>query len=113
AGAAVTRDRRGFLVVSKAWKTGDTVRLALKPAIQGRKAVNGTTAVAYGPLVFSLPIPEKAEITQRFPEAEAAGLKDFYGYQYDPLDLVSAKRPLKLCADKPGLGFRVVEGQNS
>ena len=84
AGAAVTRDQRGFLVVSKKWKTGDTVRLALKPAIRGRTAVNGTTAVAYGPLVFSLPIPEKAQIIKRFPEAEAAGLKDFYAYQYDP-----------------------------
>jgi DUF1680 family protein len=111
-GAVVTRDQRGFLVVRKKWKTGDTVRLELRPAIQGRKAVDGTTAVAYGPLVFSLPIPEKAQIIQRFPQAEAAGLKDFYGYQYDPLDLVSAKRPLKLYAGRPGFGFRVVEAED-
>jgi hypothetical protein len=112
-GAVVTRDQRGFLVVRKKWKTGDTVRLELRPAIQGRKAVDGTTAVAYGPLVFSLPIPEKAQIIQRFPQAEAAGLKDFYGYQYDPLDPVSAKRPLKLYAGRPGFGFRVVEARQS
>lgn len=113
ADAVVTRDARGFLVVNKKWNTGDIVRLALKPAIHGRAAVNGTTAVAYGPLVFSLPIPEKAEITQRFPEAEAAGLKDFYGYQYDPVDLVSAKRSLKLRAEKPDFGFRVAEAKDS
>jgi uncharacterized protein len=111
--AVVTRDDRGFLVVSKKWKTGDTVRLALKPTIQGRAAVNGTTAVAYGPLVFSLPIPEKAEITQRFPEAEAAGLKDFFGYQYDPVDLTSAKRSLRLRTDKPDFGYRLVESKDS
>ena len=57
---------------------------------------DGTTALTYGPLVFSLPVPENAEIVQRIPEAEAAGLRDFYGYQYDPVDLASAKRPLTL-----------------
>ena len=113
ADAAVTRDPQGFLVVSKKWKTGDTVRLALKPTVHGRTAVNGTTAVAYGPLVFSLPIPEKAEIVQRFPAAEAAGLTDFYGYQYDSVDLVSAKRSLRLHAAKPDFGFQVVEDAES
>lgn len=108
AGAQIDRDKRGFLVVSKTWKNGDTVRVTLKPAIHGEKAVNGTTALAYGPLVFSLPIPEKAEIVERFPEAEAEGLHGFFGYQYDPADLASAKRPLELQAGKPGLGFRVV-----
>jgi DUF1680 family protein len=106
-GAKVKRDKHGFLVVSKTWKNGDTVRLTLNPTIHGRTAVNGTTAVAYGPLVFSVPIPEKAEIVQRFPEAEAAGLKSFFGYQYDPVDLASAKRPLQLQGEKPGLGFAV------
>ena len=96
-------------MVTRDWKTGDTVRLTLKPAIRGKKAVNGTTAVAYGPLVFSLRIPEKAEIVQRFPKAEVAGLKGFYGYQYDPVNLASAKRTLTLQAGKPGLGFSVVE----
>ena len=113
AGATVTRDERGFLVVSKQWKTGDKVRLTLKPAIHGRTAVNGTTAVAYGPLVCSLPIPEKAEITRPFPAAEAAGLKGFYGYQYDPVDLVSAKRLLTLQPGKPGFGFSVVEDNDT
>ena len=108
AGAAVNRDDHGFLVLRKKWNNGDTPRLTLRPAIHGRTAVNGTTAVAYGPLVFSLPIPEKAVIVQRFPEAEAAGLRGFFGYQYDPADLVSAKRPLKLQADQPGFGFCVV-----
>jgi DUF1680 family protein len=108
-GATVTRDGRGYLVLTKKWKAGDTVRLTLKPSIQGRPGAGGTTAVAYGPLVFCLPIPEKAEITQRFPEAEAAGVKGFYGYQYDPVDLAAAKRPLKLAAGQPHFGFRVVE----
>jgi hypothetical protein len=105
----VKRDARGYLVLTKKWRTGDTVRLTLRPAIHGLPAAAGTTAVAYGPLVFSLPIPEKAEITARFPEAEAAGLKGFYGYQYDPVDLTTAKRPLKLAAGKTGFGFRVLE----
>jgi hypothetical protein len=105
--AAVTKDERGFLVVSKQWQTGDSVRLALKPAIHGRKAVDGRTAVAYGPLVFSLPIPEKAEIVRRFPEVD--GVKDFCGYQYDPADLTTAKRPLVLISDRPGFGFNVIE----
>jgi uncharacterized protein len=91
AGARVTHDDRGFIVATKKWKAGDTVRLTLKPVIRGQPAANETTALTYGPLVFCLPIPEKTEITQRFPKAEAAGLKDFYGYQYDPVDLVSAK----------------------
>jgi hypothetical protein len=113
AGATVSRDQKGYLVVSKKWKTGDNVRLSLKPAIHGRAAVDGTTAVAYGPLVFSLPIREKAEIIQRFPAAEAAGLKGFCGYQYDPADLVSAKRSLKLAADKPDFGFSMVRVEDS
>ena len=108
-GATVKRDARGYLVLTKKWKAGDTVRLTLKPALDGLPGAAGTTALTYGPLVFSLPIPEKAEITQRFPEAEAAGVKGFYGYQYDPVDIASAKRPLKLAAGKPGFGFRVVQ----
>ena len=112
-GAKVERDPRGFLVVSKTWKSGDKVRLTLKPAIHLQEAVNGTMAVAYGPLVFSLPIAEKAEIVQRFPEAEAEGLKGFFGYQYDPADLVSAKRPLQLQGGKPDLGFSVVQGNDA
>jgi hypothetical protein len=63
--------------------------------------------VAYGPLVFSLPIPEKAEIVRRFPEVD--GVKDFCGYQYDPADLTTAKRPLVLISDRPGFGFNVIE----
>ena len=106
-GAEVSREA-GFLVVSKKWKKGDSLRLTLKPSIQGRKAINGTTAVAYGPLVFSLPISETAEIVQRFPEAEAAGLKGFFGYQYDPANLAEAKRPLKLASGKADFGFSVI-----
>ncbi|MBN2291143.1 MAG: glycoside hydrolase family 127 protein [Pirellulales bacterium] len=113
AGAKVTRDKRGFIVVSKRWKTGDTVRLTLSPTIHGRPAVDGTTAVAYGPLVYCLTIPEKAEITQRFPHAEKVGLTGFYGYQYDSMDLATAKRPLKLHGDKPDFGFTVVTNKNS
>jgi len=112
-GAAVTQDKHGMLVVSKEWKTGDRVRLTLKPTIHGRTAVDGTTAVAYGPLVFSLPIPEKAEIVQRFPDVGPDGLGDFRGYQYDPVDLVSAKRPLALMADRPSFGFSVFEDKES
>ncbi|HWH70811.1 MAG TPA: hypothetical protein VNT26_15590, partial [Candidatus Sulfotelmatobacter sp.] len=65
--AKVSRDARGFLVLNKRWKSGDKARLSLKPAIYARKAVNGKAAMAYGPLVFSLPIPEKSEIVARFP----------------------------------------------
>jgi uncharacterized protein len=111
-GASVKRDSRGYLVVTKKWKSGDVVRLGLKPAVHGRPAAGGTTAIAYGPLVFSLPIPEKAEITQRFPDAEAAGVTGFFGYQYDPADLASAKRPLKLGAG-PGFGLRVAEDKSA
>jgi hypothetical protein len=107
-GAEVSRDDRGYVVVQKEWKAGDTVRLTLKPAIHERKAMNDTAALAYGPLVFSLPIPEKAEIATRFPAAEAAGLKGFYGYQYDPVDLASAKRPLRFKVGEAGAGFKVV-----
>jgi uncharacterized protein len=108
AGAAVKRDSRGYLLLTKKWKAGDRVRLTLKPSVRGREAVNGTTAVAYGPLVFSLPIPEKAEITQRYPDAEAAGVTGFYGYQHDAADLATARRPLKLAAGRPAFGFRPV-----
>ncbi len=107
-GATVKRDARGYVLLTKKWTSGDRVRLTLKPSVRGIEAANGTTAVAYGPLVFSLPIPEKAEITQRFPEAEAAGLTGFYGYQYDAADLVSARRPLKLAAGRQSFGFRPV-----
>jgi uncharacterized protein len=107
-GAKVSRDKRGFVVVEKTWKTGDAIRLNLKPAIQTRKAVDGRSALAYGPLVYSLPIPEKAAIVERFPEAEAAGLKEMFGYQYDPVDLASAKRPLNLKVGQTELGFKVV-----
>jgi DUF1680 family protein len=109
--AVVTNDERGFLVVSKTWKTGDSVRLKLKPSIHGRTAVDGRTSVAYGPLVFSLPIAEKAEVVQRFPDVD--GVTDFRGYQYDPVDVTNAKRPLALVADRPGFGFNVVEDMNS
>jgi len=107
AGAEVSRDRSGFLVVKKTWTAGDTVRLRLRPAVHGRTAVDGTTALAYGPLVFSLPVPEKATVTQDFPAAETAGLKNFHCYQYDAADLAAARRPLKLAADKADFGFAV------
>ncbi|HIQ22080.1 MAG TPA: hypothetical protein EYH34_12730 [Planctomycetes bacterium] len=108
-GAAVTRDRRGFLVVTKRWQSCDRVRLTLKPTIRGERSVDGRTAVAYGPLVFSLPIPEKAEVVQRFPPVGPDRVGGFCAYQYDPADLASARRPLKLMGGKPGFGFRVVE----
>lgn len=108
AGARAFRDANGFLVVTKNWKSGDTIRLRLKPTIHGQIAVNGTTALTYGPLVFSLPIAERAEITQRFPQAEKAGLTGFYGYQYDPVDLASAKRPLAF-ERKKNYGFKVMK----
>ena len=106
---AVSRDENGFLVLIREWKRGDTVRLRLKPVIAGQKAVNGTTALTYGPLVFCFPMPERAEIVERFPAADAAGLKGFCGYQYDPADVARAKRALKLQADVPGFGFKVVQ----
>jgi len=109
AGARATQGENGYLVLTKRWRTGDTVRLSLRPAIRGGTAVNGTTALVYGPLVFSLPISERTEITQRFPQAEKAGLKDFYGYQYDPADLAAAKRPLAFRSGKKGYGFKVVK----
>jgi uncharacterized protein len=68
--------------------------------------------VSYGPLIFSLPIPEKAEIVQRFPEAEAAGMRGFFGYQFDPADLVAAKRPLMLRADRPSFGLTIAEDKS-
>jgi uncharacterized protein len=107
-GAKLSRDKQGYLVVEKKWKAGDKVRLTLNAPIHERKAVNDTIALAYGPLVYSLPIPEKAEIVQSFPQAEAVGLKGFHGYQYDPADLESAKRPLKLKSQKAPFGFKVV-----
>jgi len=109
AGAGVIRDENGFMVVTKKWKNGDRIRLSLKPAIRGKTAANGTAALTYGPLVFSLPIPERAEITQRFPQAEKAGLTGFYGYQYDPEDLAYAKRPLSLQRGKPSYGFKLLK----
>lgn len=109
AGAQVTRDEKGYVVVTKQWQSGDTVKVKLKPSIRGERAVNGTTALAYGPLIFSLPIPEKAEITQRFPQAEVAGLKDFCGYQYDAADMAAAKRVLTLAGGKAPYGFTVTE----
>ncbi|MFZ5828493.1 MAG: hypothetical protein ACOY3P_00305 [Planctomycetota bacterium] len=113
AGASVSRDEQGFLVVRKEWKTGDRVKLSLKLSIHGRPAAGGTIAVAYGPLVFSLPIPERAEIVQRFSDAEATGLEGFFGYQYDAADLAAARRPLKLEAGNPNFGFKVVEVKSS
>ncbi len=112
-GAVVTRDERGMLVVSKKWQTGDRVRLTLKPAIRGLTAVDGTTTLAYGPLVFSLPIPEKTQVVRQFPSVGADGVSGFRAYQYDPADLAAAKRPLRLIADRPGFGFRVVEDKQS
>lgn len=112
-GAAVSRDDRGYVVVKKNWQAGDSVRLELKPAVRTQAAVNGTAALAYGPLVFSLPIPERAEIVKRFPAAEAAGFNDFFGYQFDPTDLPSAKRPLKLKSGKPGAGFKVMTDRSA
>jgi uncharacterized protein len=112
-GASVSRDPRGFLVVEKKWRAGDKVRLTLNAAIHGREAVNGTVALAYGPLVYSLPIPEKAEIVQSFPQAEAVGLKGFHGYQYDPADLNSAKRQLNIKTKKAPFGFKLVKDKTA
>jgi DUF1680 family protein len=112
-GAKVSRDDLGYVVVQKEWKAGDRIELKLVSAIQDRKAVDGTSTLAYGPLVFSLPVPEKPEIVQRFPEAEAKGLRGFYGYQYDPADLSSAKRPLKLSSGKPGFGFKIIHDRKA
>ncbi|NOX55541.1 MAG: hypothetical protein GXP27_14110 [Planctomycetes bacterium] len=111
AGASVTRDERGYLVVSKEWKSGDQVRVQLRPAIRGLRAVDGRTALAYGPLVFCLPIPEKTQIVRRFPPVGPDQIGGFCAYQFDPADLASARRPLKLFAERPGFGFRVVKNK--
>ena len=108
-GDAVRRNEPGWLVVGKKWQSGDRVRLTLQPTIRAQRAVDGRTAVAYGPLVFSLPIPEKAHVVRRFPPAGPERVGGFCAYQYDPVDLTAAKRPLKLMSDKPGFGFRVIE----
>ena len=89
--------------------TGQGKKRFIQNRLGERHTGNQTIAIAYGPLVFSLPIPEKAEIVKRYFEAEREGLKDFYSYQYDPVDPVSAKRPLKL-QSKPGFGFIAVRG---
>jgi len=112
-GATIERDQRGLLVLRKQWKSGDRVHLTLQPTIRGRTAVDGRTALAYGPLVFSLPIPDNAEIVQRFPAVGPNHVGGFFGYQYDPVDLASAKRPLRLTTDRPGFGFRVVVDKQS
>jgi DUF1680 family protein len=107
-GAKVSKDNRGFVIVEKKWKAGDTLRLTLNPSITPHKAVDGTSAISYGPLVFALPVPAKAEIVQQFPQAEAAGLHGLDAYQFDPADLASAKRPLKWSSAERSYGLRVV-----
>ncbi len=112
-GARVSRDKPGWLVLHKTWQPADRVRLRLKPTVRAVRAVDGRTALAYGPLVFCLPIPEKAEIVRRFPPVGPERVGGFCAYQFDPADLAAAKRPLKLRADQPHFGFRVVRDQRS
>jgi len=113
ADATVSRDGRGYIVVTKKWRSGDKVRLELKPSIRGERAVDGRFAVVYGPLVFSLPIPEKAQIVRRFPPVGPDRIGGFCAYQFDPADLASARRPLKLIANRPGFGFRLIRDSAS
>lgn len=69
AGAKIEREG-DYWVVSKLWKTGDTVRLEFAPEIRLVEAINGEVAVQYGPLIFSQPLATTKKVIKR--------------YEYDP-----------------------------
>ena len=91
-GATVT-DRGEYLVVRKAWRAGDRIRLSFQNEIQPMPQANGETALRRGPLVYALPIASRTETIRDY------ALGGFTDYLVFPADETS--RNLTLDAVQP------------
>ncbi len=81
--------------ISGAWKSGDTVSLDLKFAVHRVQVGNGETAMAYGPLLYALPIAATA-IPGRITNAQGApSIPEFRDTEYVPSGDVPAYRLAK------------------
>jgi hypothetical protein len=78
--------------ISGTWKSGDTVSLDLKFAVHRVRVGNGETAMAYGPLLYALPIAATA-IPGRITSAQGApAIPEFHDTEYVPSGDVPAYR---------------------
>lgn len=87
----------GYYIVSKKWKTGEQIDVTLESAPKTMQAVNGERYLRKGPLLYSLPIPEKREIVKTFK-------KGFY-----TIHMLPENRPL---AEKIFKDYKLVLGSD-
>lgn len=90
---ATVNDRGEYLVVRKAWRAGDRIRLSFQNEIQPVPQANGETALRRGPLVYALPIASRTETIRVY------ALGGFTDYLVFPAD--ETIRTLTLDAAQP------------
>jgi DUF1680 family protein len=71
-------EQDGFKIIHRSWKQGDSFQVTFVTGIQTIEAVNGEIAFQRGPLLYSLPIPQKQIKIKDYP------LKGFADYEFTP-----------------------------
>jgi hypothetical protein len=97
-GADISEDD-GFVVLSKKWSPGDTVRLTFTARIEPVLNPNGEYSVRRGPLQYAMPIPHEEHPIKSYP------VPSFHDYNLTPQDLSQAYHVLFLDEAQPDLGL--------
>jgi len=94
AGMSLSRSSDRF-EISGVWKSGDTVSLDLAFAVHRVQVGNGETALAYGPLLYALPIAATATPGRITSAQDTASTLEFRDTEYVPSGNVPAYRLAK------------------
>jgi DUF1680 family protein len=93
-----------LLVVENTWQDGDELILTMDWQLIANRAVDGSAAISYGPLLYSLRIPEQAEHTYDYP------LDGFHDTSYTPVPGSRWDYTFQFTEDgKPGKFITLVE----
>jgi len=87
-----SRERKGFIVVKKEWKSGDEVILEFKPALRVKQDLNKEYYFTYGPLVLAHPI-----------EGEEIPVKEYPLPGFRDLHVKALNKTVYRMADQPDL----------
>lgn len=79
------REEDGFIVIEKAWKGLQTLKIDFKPSIIIREDINNEKYFTYGALVLARPIDAIEEQGKSFP------IPGYFNYKYSPKELTVYK----------------------
>ena len=80
-------EKDGYIIVTKAWKNKETIKLELGGKPDLKKDRNRENYFTYGALVFALPIESKEIITKKY------AVDGFNDFEFEPVNLVKYKIP--------------------